>query len=113
MTDLEISKALALAIGWTEDRTGKDKMPDPDIIHVGPFGNELEHIECWDKPSHTWRVFDYRDEVIAFRVAQRYDCFPINRGSVWNSRFMWRGCGVCADTPQKSIALAVINGSKK
>jgi hypothetical protein len=58
------------------------------------------------------RIFDYRDWNVIGPIAERYDCFPIHLRDVWNSRFMWRGTGVIADTPQKAIALAVI-GAKK
>ena len=93
MTDLEISKALALAIGW------------PEV-----YGWMTD--ECKVKVDKEWVDFDYRDWSVIGPIAEKYDCFPIHLRDVWNSRFMWRGTGVIADTPQKAIALAVI-GAKK
>jgi hypothetical protein len=98
MIDLEISKALALAIG-----------------HKKEYILELQNpswLLVYDHASKCWLTFDYRDWNVIGPIAEKYDCFPIKTGAVWNSRFMWRGCGTCADTPQKAIALAVI-GAKK
>lgn len=112
MTDLEISKALALAIGWTEDRIDSFGEPDPDVVIFGYGGDQLlTEVHCWNGDG--WQVFDYRDPVIAFRVAERYDAFPRQV-----NRTLWHACGgfyssAYADTPAKAIALAVISGAKK
>jgi hypothetical protein len=105
MTDLEISKALALAIGWKEEQidTGRYFGLDRVVVCLRPsrYPNEYEG-----------KYFDYRDWNVIGPIAEKFDCFPIHLRDVWNSRFVWRGTGVIADTPQKAIALAVI-GAKK
>lgn len=95
MTDLEISKALALAIGWPQVLTTEWN------IMVRSTRNNLE----------PWRYFDYRNETVAFRIAEKYDCFPekvVNGWTCWINR-----CSSNADTPQKAIALVVIEGVKE
>jgi hypothetical protein len=93
MTDLEVDKRLALAIGWK-------------INHVTASGEV--HIFIRRGIS---RKFDYKDWAVIGPIAERYRCFPQRMGGEWYSR-----CGdriaVFADTPQKAIALAVI-GAKK
>lgn len=98
MTDLEISKALALAIGWEEWQ-----------IEVTPFD-----VKCLIGNWCT-RVFDYRDWNVIGPIAERYKCFPYswyhNAGvSCWRS--VTEVSGANADTPQKAIAMAVIGASK-
>ena len=86
MTDLEISKALALAIGWP-------KMNEYcGILLVAEYG--------------AWRPFDYRDWNVIGPIAERYDCFPYHTyGCKWTA---WSGDCSEHDTPQKAIAMAVI-----
>ena len=100
-SDLEISKALALAIGWPASK-----------IHTHLYGTGYAVSIIQPDMEAVLRIFDYRDWNVIGPIAERYDCFPIHLRDVWNSRFMWRGTGVIADTPQKAIALAVI-GAKK
>ena len=105
MTDLEISKQLALAIGW------KDCNIDPDVITIRDAYAAEPEIHCWDKSTGHWRIFDYRDWNVIGPIAEKFDCFPYqNYEGRWVS-----SCGLNteADTPQKAIALAVIEGSKK
>jgi len=98
MTDLEISKALALAIGW------KRVLPNEETAALK---------QCWVLQNGTWRMFDYRDEVVAFRIAQRYDCFPIKATNPKKGEWLTEiGEFIYTDTPQKAIALAVIEGAK-
>ena len=98
MTDLEISKALALAIGWAK----RDMRIDPNFNTLLLFRG----AGPWD-----WVNFDYRDWNVIGPIAEWYKCFPQGMCGEWCSR-----CGdrvaVFADTPQKAIALAVI-GAKK
>lgn len=94
MTDLEISKALALAIGWpAEDIT--DNLDPPQVF----------------TPLVGWRVFDYRDWDVIGPIAARYDCFPFQlRVGIWctdNFGYHYEA------TPQKAIAMAVIGAAKK
>lgn len=75
MTDLEISKALALAIGWTEDRRDESGGLDPDVITEGAaFGYE-EGVFVW-MGEYRWKRFDYRDPSVIWPIAERYGCFP-------------------------------------
>ena len=93
MTDIEINIALALAIGYKDTNLADNNF----ILYV------------W---HGSWKKFDYRDWNVIGPIAERYDCFPLKAGDSWLSRYLWRGCGVQANTPQKAIALAVI-GAKK
>ena len=98
MTDLEISRALALAIGWKPksiDTHGTDSM--------------------WCYTGYKWHRFDYKDWNVIGPIAEKFDAFPLKScmNNEWHST-----CGgnttslVYADTPQKAIAMAVI-GAKK
>lgn len=105
MTDLEISKALALSIGWTFRQIGENS----GFCYVNTHDNYQ-----WD---NKWRIFDYRDWEVIGPIAERYDCFP-TRGvtdGYWHSwgLFQTTSINACADTPQKAIAMAVIEGAKK
>jgi hypothetical protein len=98
MTDLEISKALALAIGWTKDKMILD-------------GSKLV-IYCVQRNQYNQLVwmyehFDYRDWRVIGPIAEKFDCFPSKIGNHWAAEYF-----AFADTPQKAIALAVI-GAKK
>jgi len=96
MTDLEINKALALAIGWQR------VMIIDNMVHV--FTNGYA------------RVFDYRDWAVAGPIAERYGCFPSRySGTDGGGWFSDAGQRVyCpSKTTQKAIALAVINAKGK
>ena len=92
MTNLEISKALALAIGWERLLVSEGKLRLPR--------NEKQ----W-----SWQVFDYRDWNVIAPIAERYDVFPRRVHGQWTVGFDRE----LEDTPQKAIALAVIEGVKK
>lgn len=99
MTDLEIDKALALAIGWKEC----------DMI----LDHKAKRL-CFDGPRLAG-LFDYRDWNVIGPIAARYDCFPLRlRGGAWEaiSRGKYKLGFFNADTPQKAIALAVIGALK-
>ena len=107
MTDLEISRQLALAIGWKENQ-----VLIRSIYNCGPLAVCVHRYSGIHDSD--WSEFDYREWAVIGPIAQKFNCFPIGyEPAGWNSRFMWRGCGVCAETPQKAIAMAVINGVKK
>jgi hypothetical protein len=96
MTDLEIDKALALAIGY--------KLFDVkfDMWAVVVYNG-------------SWRVFSHRDWNVIGPIAERYDCFPLRlRGRAWEaiSRGKYKLGFFNADTPQRAIALAVIGATK-
>ena len=92
MTDIEINKALALAIGWQSDQI---------IEYEGQAYIGLPVV--FNSPGT--KLFDYRFTSIIWPIAKRYNCFA--------SR--WRDEGWCVglrlavfDTPEKAVAMAVI-----
>jgi len=98
MTDIEIDKALALAIGY--------KLFDVKF-----------YDDMWAVVVHngSWRVFSHRDWNVIGPIAERYDCFPLRlRGRAWEaiSRGKYKLGFFNADTPQRAIALAVIGATK-
>ena len=100
MTNLEIDKALALAIGWTAN--------DMRFYVDGKFGlrdNSLDEV-------HQYRLFSHLDWNVIGPIAERYNVFPYQwQDGRWGApRFTIMHY---ADTPQKAIALAVIQGAKK
>jgi hypothetical protein len=103
-TDLEISKALALAIGWKEVIACKGFLRDK--------------VEVWVKEDNydsDWRAFDYRDWNVIGPIAERYDCFPAIascHNDEWHSMYGGSGPSTYADTPQKATAMAVIGARK-
>ena len=96
MTDLEISKALALAIGW------KRVMPE-DILGTGV-------LQCWVYTGAMWREFDYRDPAVIWEIAKRYSFPYLAMRGGWCAN---KGISVYfADTPEKAVALAVIGSTQ-
>jgi len=101
MTDAQISKALALAIGWQES----DLYQGGDGSYVA-----VRRSGVFD----TWKVFDYTDETVIWRVAERFDCWPylLTRDGTWRAVFKDRDglymTEAEADTAAKAVALAVI-----
>ena len=96
MTDLEISKALALAIGYPRS-------------YVNVLG-EPEQVWVQTLKGYAWsiRVFDYRDWSVIGPIAEKYNCFPRKSRTKYGWRTEAVGYEVYADTPQKAIAIAVI-----
>ena len=117
MNDLEISKALALAIGWTENRLDENGCLDPDVAIFGHGGycqhyGEPDEVKCWD--GDDWVTFDYTDWRVIGPIAAKYNAFPYrvtNREEpqhLWKWNSITRGDDHIEDTPQKAIAMAVI-----
>jgi len=95
MTDVEINKALALAIGWKGS----------DLIL-----NHKCFLYCFEGQEFVG-VFDHKDWNVIGPIAEKYNCFPLRlRGGAWEaiSRGKYKLGFVKSDTPQKAIALAVI-----
>jgi len=95
MTDIEIDRALALAIGW------KDEPNKMRVSNV--FG-----LQVW---IGYWANFSYCYWSVIGPIAEKYNCFPLRlRGGAWEaiSRGKYKLGFVKSDTPQKAIALAVI-----
>ncbi len=109
MTDLEISKKLALAIGYLPEHI---RTLDDETIEVyRPVSDlQLEHPFSYD---NRWGGFFYGSWNVIGPIAERYNCFPRDCDQLPNR---WESCGpdgewVYGETPQKAIALAVINAN--
>ena len=92
MTDAEISRALAVAIGW------------PDwAIATGQTGR----VYVWTQDCG--REFDYRDPLVIWPIAERYNAFPAHltdgKWCATTNLKLFLG-----DTAAKAVALAVIGG---
>lgn len=91
MTDQEINRKLALAIGWEPEQ-------------IKPNGSSIFVRHC-----ALWCMFNYRHWHTIGPIAQRYDCFPMQTlDKEWFSYINGGRSSDCVDTPQKAIALAVI-----
>ena len=114
MNDIEISHALALAIGWTDDRLDENGCLDPDVIIEGSWRSQESGVFVW-RDDFMWERFDYRDPVVIWPIAERYNCFPSlilsghNEGK-WIS-FSFKHA-VTAETPFQAVALAIIGNNK-
>jgi len=106
MTDFdhaEISRRLALAIGWPESKLYSEGDGSFVSINVSDM-----------PPIKVWRDFDYRDPLIAWSVAERFNCFPamVSSGTQWyaytaGAKTTW------ADTAALAVAMAVIKAKEK
>ena len=115
MTDLQIDKALAMAIGWKQHQIGLGFHGSEQCIGINESlaGDSGEPRTFYDKSAGGWCVvFDHKDWNVIGPIAQVYDCFP----SFFKNRSSWSSVVGCerswTDTPQKAIALAVIGASK-
>ena len=105
MTDFEhadISRRLALAIGWVDAE-----------MKSSPAGMVLE---C--RGEYGWRLFSYDDPAVIWPIAERLNCFPYalrdnakKLTGQWNA---WAsdGIDVQADTAALAVALAVIKAKE-
>jgi len=117
MTDLEISKALALAIGYLPEHVREYGVGSSNynrgegIIqvfrHDGVYG--VNRTEC----NFLWNDFRYTTWNVIGPIAERFDAFPKKLASMegWWADVFGKDARF-ADTPQKAIALAVI-GAKQ
>jgi len=118
MTDLEIDKALALAIGWTVTRIDENGCIGPDVAIGWPIRTVLAYPDttgCWVWTDGNWRVFSHLDWNVIGPIAERYDCFPFQIRSKadfgkWN--VISGENDIMAASPQRAIALAVIGSVK-
>lgn len=95
MTNQEINRKLALAVGYREI----DVQEDSGFMYVN---RPLKPCETW------WVNFDFMDWQVAGPIAERFNCFPHIDDSLW--RTGWRDGGYT--TPQLAIAMAVIKRNK-
>jgi len=89
MTDKEINRRLALAIGYAR----RD---------VKTYGNGVVQV-LWGENR---RIFDFMEWQTIGPIAEQYNCFPHKCNLLNLSE--WRYGVHIAETPQKAIALAVI-----
>lgn len=91
MTDAEISRRLALAIGWKAE----DFMCSDPVV--------IKDENGW------WRRFDYRDTAVIWPIAERFNCFPVaGTPGVWVAYFDRTNTYAEAATAAKAVALAII-----
>lgn len=95
MTDFELNKALALAIGYKPEHARQ--LTSSEVIYVFHDTN--------------WLIFQFTDWNVIGPIAEKYNAFPDRCGHGWaaavgNSLLTWAE----ADTAQKAIAMAVIGG---
>jgi hypothetical protein len=105
MTDLEIDRALALAIGWQQTYLSSQGI----CVYTGRYFDRVKSDGRW---RDGMRLFSHRDWNVIGPIAARYDCFPVQsvKKEQWAS---WvYGPVIYADTPQRAIALAVIRAKK-
>ena len=106
MTDLEISAALALAIGWKESNFHYANKP------VAHSGLQIIYLDAACL-LHIQRVFDYRDPAVIWPIAERFDCFPWK--SIKDDKEVWCAEGQFArfyeSCSKKAVAMAVIGGA--
>ena len=96
MTDLEINRRLALAIGWREDE-------------ISEWVNGTVRIDLWKRSGGLAlrKFFDYRYCNVIWPIAERFDLFPSRLAGVWVI-YTSKGGLIRADTAKKAVALAVI-----
>ena len=97
MTDLEINRALALAIGWREE-------------HLLPTPLGLCVVLDDTGSMRQSKSFDHTDPAVIWPIAERFNCFPsFDRLYGWNATEPGQYLRtVLADTGAKAVALAVI-----
>lgn len=100
-SDAEISRRLALAIGWEESKVSLRVSAGQCMVN-------------WD--GRIWRHFDYTDCRVIWPIAERFNAFP---EKAWGAR-RWaveRWEPVCqyteTDTAAKAVALAVIKAKEQ
>ena len=106
MTDLEISRALALAIGWKPEDI---RCTMTTVFVMTRYHGYFPFEE----------IFSYYDWDVIGPIAEKFDCFPARAYAPhtgWCARVKnpenWTSA-TRSETPQKAIALAVIKGAEK
>lgn len=117
MNDAEISRKLALAIGWESDQMTEHM----GSLYVADWPRKdnrkavLLHGGFYVPPLSPWDKFDYRDPSVIWPIAERFNLFPGRWLHSWVVLDDDLGIEVSADTASKAVALAVIKhheGSK-
>lgn len=99
--DSEISRRLALAIGWP--RHGVQTFNPPHDMRV----------VVWT--DRNFRLFDYRDPAVIWPIAERFDCFPskVTCGDTSGWLVLPGTVFDIQDTAAKAVALAVIKAKEQ
>lgn len=100
-SDAEISRRLALAIGWTAEQM--EESANGNGVLLPGSGGEM------------WRTFDYRDPAVIWPIAERFDCFP-SKVACGDTTGWLVIPGVVYDmqpTAAKAVALAVIKAMEQ
>lgn len=100
MTNTEISRRLALAIGYA-----------PHNVRVDDDGVVWVHRA--DEFGWCWMPFDHRDERTIFRIAARYRMFPTWWSGAKKYGIAKHSVCVLHTCPATCIALAVIEASER
>lgn len=106
MTDAEISRRLALAIGYK---------PKAALRNLAGGISVLRDASPQGYAVRGWYHFDYRDPSVIWPIAERFNLFPGRWQDSWEVWDDDLGIEVSADTAAKAVALAVIKhheGSK-
>jgi len=107
MTDTEIDKALALAIGWQQTYLSSQGI----CVYTGRYFDRVKSDGRW---RDGMRLFSHRDWNVIGPIGERYNMFPY-RLRITEERGYWNVFTYkdnVADTPQRAIALAVIGALK-
>ena len=102
MTDTEIDKALALAIGWEQTYLSSQGI----CVYTGRYFDRVKSDGRW---RDGMRLFSHKDWNVIGPIAEKYMLvvdFGINSVELENSSYVY------AYTPQRAIALAVIGALK-
>ena len=87
--DLQIDRALALAIGWREELL------------------KIASGELYVAPENEWyRRFSHKDPAVIWCIAERFGCFPRLLCGLWAAGYGKRYAE--SDNPATAVALAVI-----
>lgn len=99
--DSEISRRLALAIGWKAEQM-EESANGNGVLLPGSDGE-------------MWRTFDYRDPAVYAPIAERFDCFPskVTCGETTGWLVLPGTVFDIQPTAAKAVALAVIKAKEQ
>lgn len=91
MTNLQIDRALALAIGWQE-------------CELRDLGGSLS-IDIGE-----WRTFSHKDPAVIWPIAERFDCFPrfVGRWFAYVQKYDETGADLVVDASWSDIAATAV-----
>ena len=99
--DAEISRKLAVAIGWNDD------VENPDVVIESSRYDEQHCAKVWVEAECAWKVFDFRDGHTWGPIGRQFGVKFLNPDEfVWVARC--KGHRVVADSLERAGALAVI-----